>query len=93
MVAQLGFGGPDSSDRLQQPSMIEPVDPFERVELDRLYIAPQSAPVDRFGLEKAVDGLGERIVLAVPAPPTDGSGPAYCEPFLSSSGERSFGVR
>ena len=36
IVAQFGFGGRDVPNGLQQPAMVEPVDPFERRELDRL---------------------------------------------------------
>ena len=32
----------DVSDRLEQPAVVEPVDPFERRELDLLKIAPRS---------------------------------------------------
>ena len=41
MVAQFGFGGRNVADRLQQPAMGEPVDPFERRELDRLEATPR----------------------------------------------------
>jgi len=34
IIARFGFGRRNVSDRLQQPSIVEPVDPFERGELD-----------------------------------------------------------
>jgi hypothetical protein len=36
VVALLGFGRRDVADRFQQPAIVEPVDPFERGELDGL---------------------------------------------------------
>ena len=65
IIALLGFGRRDISDRLQQPAIIEPVDPFERGELDGLESSPRSAPPDHFGLVEPVDRLGERIVVRV----------------------------
>ena len=45
--------------------MVEPIDPFEGGELDRLDAAPGAAPADHLGLEQADDRLGESIVVAV----------------------------
>jgi hypothetical protein len=36
VVALLGFGRRDVADGFQQPAIVEPVDPFERGELDGL---------------------------------------------------------
>ena len=65
IVARLGFGRRDIADRLEQPPVVEPVDPFQRRELDRLEAAPRPAPVDDLGLVEAVDGLCEGVVVAV----------------------------
>ena len=54
VVACLGFGRRDVADRLQQPAIVEPVDPSQCRELDGLEAPPRS--VDRFG---------ESIVVAV----------------------------
>ena len=40
IIARFGFGRRNVSDRLQQPSIVEPVDPFERGELDLFEAAP-----------------------------------------------------
>jgi hypothetical protein len=45
--------------------MVEPVHPFERGELDGFEGPPWSTSMDELCLVKAVDGLGERIVVAV----------------------------
>ncbi len=60
-----GLGGRDVSDGLQKASVVEPIDPFERRELDGLQRFPRSAPTDDLGLVKAVDGSGERVVIAI----------------------------
>ena len=65
IVARFGLGRRDISDRLQQSSMIEPVDPFEGGELDGFETAPGPASMDDLGLVEAVDRLCERVVVAV----------------------------
>ena len=66
VVACLGFGRRHVADGLQEPSGIEPIDPFEGRELDRFERAPRSAPMDHFGFVQAVDRLGESVVVRVP---------------------------
>ena len=61
IVARLGFGGRDIADGLEEPAIVEPVDPFEGSELDRLEAAPWAAPMDHLGFVEAVDGFGEGI--------------------------------
>jgi len=56
VVALLGFGRRYVADGLQEPSVVEPIDPFEGGELDGLEVSPWSAPVDHFGLVETVDG-------------------------------------
>ena len=65
IIARFGFGRRNVSDRLQQPSIVEPGDPFERGELDLFETAPWPAPPDHLGFVKPVDRLGERIIVAV----------------------------
>jgi hypothetical protein len=60
-----GFGWRDVADGLEQPAVVEPVDPFQRGELDGLERPPWPAPVDDLGLVETIDGLGERVVIAV----------------------------
>jgi len=60
-----GFGRRNVSDPLHQSSMIEPVDPFQRGELDGFDVAPRPAPPNDLGFIEPVDRLGERIVVAV----------------------------
>jgi hypothetical protein len=54
----------DVSDRLQRSSMIEPVDPFEHVELDGFEDAPWPAPPNDRDCVEPVDRLGETFPIA-----------------------------
>ena len=65
MAALLGLGRRDVADRLQQPAIVEPVDPGKRGKLDGLEAPPRSAPVDQLRLVEAVDRLGESVVVAI----------------------------
>ena len=40
IVARFSLGGRDVSDRFEQPSVVEPVDPFQGGELNGLEVAP-----------------------------------------------------
>lgn len=52
MVARFGLGGRDASDRLEQASVVEPVDPFERGELDGVEAAPRAPTANDLRLEE-----------------------------------------
>ena len=55
----------DVADRLEWPTMIEPVNLFERGTFDSFEAAPGSAPVDHLGFVETVDRLGQSVVVAV----------------------------
>ena len=55
----------DPADRFEQASIVEPVDPFQRGELDGFQASPRAASPDHLGLVEAVDRLGESIVVTV----------------------------
>jgi hypothetical protein len=73
IVLRLGFGGRDVADGLEQPLVVEPVEPFEGGVFDGLEVAPRATPVDHLGpfgeaqdrLVKAIDRLGQSVVIAV----------------------------
>jgi hypothetical protein len=65
VVAFLGFRRRDVTDGLQQAAIVEPVDPFQRRELDRLEAAPRPASMDDLRLVETVDRFGECVVVAV----------------------------
>src|SRR5687768_9915861 len=54
------------ADRLEQPAVVEPIDPFQRAVLDRVDVAPRPAVVDELRLVESDDGLGERVVVGIP---------------------------
>ena len=65
VVALLGFGRRYVADGLQEPSVVEPIDPFEGSELDGFEVSPWTSTVDHLGLVEAVDGFGESIVIGI----------------------------
>ena len=75
--AGLGVGGRDVPNRLEQASAVEPVDPFERGELDGLEAAPWSTTVDDLGLVEAVDGFGQGVIVAVANAASRGLEPGF----------------
>lgn len=81
VVAFLRFSGRDIADGLEKPSVVEPVDPFEGGELNRLERAPRAAPVNDFSLVKAVDGFCQSVVLAVADASNRRLNPDLCQPL------------
>jgi hypothetical protein len=65
VVALLGFGRRDVADGLQEPSVVEPIHPFQGRELDGLEAAPWPAPMDHLSLVETVDGFGESVVIGI----------------------------
>ena len=65
VVAFFGFGRRDVADGLEQPAIVEPVDPGQRRELDGLEAPPWPTSMDYLGLVETVDRFGESIVVAV----------------------------
>jgi len=67
MVLLFEFDRWDVADRLEQAPVVEPVDPFERRELDVIEVLPRSLLADQFGLEEADHRLGQGVVIRVAA--------------------------
>jgi hypothetical protein len=59
--------------------MIEPVHPVEGGEFHGLGVTPRSPAMDNLGLEQAVDGFGEGIVVAVADAADGGFDPGFCQ--------------
>ena len=53
------------ANRFEQPACVEPVDPRERGEFDRLEMAPRSLPLNHFGLEETDDRFGKGVVIRI----------------------------
>src|SRR6266498_2058179 len=75
MVGGLELGRWDVADRLEEPAVVEPVDPLQGGVLDVVDALPGAAPADQLGLVKPDDRLGERVVVGV-ATGTDRGGHA-----------------
>ena len=65
IVDGLGFGGRDAADWFEESMMVEPGDPFERGQFDRLLGLPRRSAMNHLGLVETVDGFGHRIVVGV----------------------------
>ena len=86
-VARLNLGGRHVADGFEQAAGIEPVDPFEGGELDRLEGPPWPAPMDHLDLEQTVDRLGQGVVVAVPDAADRGLAPRLRQPLRVAQGE------
>src|ERR1700756_3548837 len=53
------------SDRLKEAAVVEPVDPFERGGFNCFQRAPWPTTANDLGLEQAIDGFCQRIVVAI----------------------------
>lgn len=59
--------------------LFKTIDPFEGFQLFFLQGSPRAAPPDHLCFVKAVDGLGQSVVIALPTLPWDGSMPAFTD--------------
>ena len=66
----------DIPDGLQQPPMVEPVDPVQGRELHGVEAFPWPSAMNDLGFVEPVDSLGDRVGITVPTLPTEGSMPA-----------------
>jgi hypothetical protein len=65
IIVCLCLGRRDIADGFEDTSVVEPVHPFEGCEFHRFSMAPRPAVMDDLGLEQAVDGFGEGVVIGV----------------------------
>ena len=80
VISFLGFGGRDIADGFQQPPVVAPADPFERGMFDSFKGSLQTSAVDHLGLVKAVDRLGQGVVITVANTPERWLDPGLGEP-------------
>jgi hypothetical protein len=66
-VGGLEFRWRDVAERLQEPVLVEPVDPLQGGVLDLVEALPGAAPADQLGFVQADDGLGQGVVETVAA--------------------------
>ena len=65
VVGCLEFGRWDIAAGLEEPPMVEPVEVFERGDLDLLDGPPRPTRLDQLGLEQPDHGLGQGVVVGV----------------------------
>ncbi|MGF6960510.1 hypothetical protein QFZ97_006466 [Paraburkholderia youngii] len=65
IVSLLGFRRRDVADRAEQPTIVEPVDPFKRCQVDSLMPAPRAAPMNQLCFIQPVDCLGQCVVVRI----------------------------
>jgi hypothetical protein len=65
IVRCLKFCWRDVSNRLEQPALIEPIDPFQGSVFHRFQMTPRAATIDHFGFVEPDDRLGERVVVGI----------------------------
>src|SRR5258705_10633934 len=65
IVRCLEFSRRYIADWLQQPTVIEPVDPFERRVFHCLEVPPRTVPVNDLGLVQPDDRLGKGVVVRI----------------------------
>jgi len=74
LVCGLELGRWEVANGLQEPAVVEPVDPFQGGVLDLVDALPRAAPADQLGLVQPDDRLGQRVVEAVAAGTDRGDG-------------------
>ena len=67
VVVGLELSRRDAAEVVEDASVVEPVDPFERGEFEVVETFPWALVPDEFGFVEPVDRLGEGVVVAVAA--------------------------
>jgi hypothetical protein len=83
----LELGRRDMPNGLQEPVMVEPVDPFQGGVLDLVDALPGAAPADQLGLVQPDDRLGQGVVEAVAAGTDRAGGAGLGEPLGVADGQ------
>jgi hypothetical protein len=65
IVHGLELGRGDVPDRIEEPSVVEPVDPFEGGEFYFLEALPRAIGPDHFCLKEPKDRLGQGVVVRI----------------------------
>ncbi len=65
IISSFGLSRRDIADRSEQPSIVEPVNPFKRGHLNGLQVAPRPTLLDDLCLVQSVDRLGQRVVVRI----------------------------
>ena len=81
MIARFRLGGRHVADGLEQATGVEPSEPLERGRSLRLRRTAWAPPLDHLGLDQAVDGLREGVVVAVADAADRGLDAGLCQAF------------
>ena len=81
MIRRFELHRRDVADRLQQPPVIEPVDPFQRCVFDGLQMPSGAATVNDLGLVEPDDRLGQCVVSGVAPASHRGLGACFGQPL------------
>ena len=65
IVRRLKLRWRDVTDRLEQPAMIEPINPFQRRVFNRVQMTPRPATSNHLGFVEPNDGLRERVIVRI----------------------------
>ena len=65
IVRRFGLGRRSVSDRLEDPAVVEPIDPLEGCELHCFEAPPRAAGSNHLGLVQPDDGLGQGVVVRI----------------------------
>lgn len=87
MIRLLVLGRRHVPDRLEQPTVVEPVNPFQRRVLHRSKGSPRATRVDYLGLEEPDDGLGQGVVVRVADAADRGLGAGLGQPPGMANGQ------
>ena len=85
-MAVFGFGRRDAAVAVQEPAMVEPVDPFQGCEFEVVEALQRSSVAHEFGLVEPDDRFGQRVVVAVAAGADRGDDVVGGEPFGVADG-------
>jgi len=76
VVGGLELGRWDMPDGLQEPAVVEPVDPLQGGVLDLVQALPGATPTDQLGLVQPNDRFGQALSNESPREPTEVTAPA-----------------
>jgi len=87
VVGGLELGRWDMADRLQEPAVVEPVDPLQGGVLDLVEALPGAAPADQLSRVQPDDRLGQGVIEPVPAAAYGGDRPRLGQPLGVANGD------
>jgi len=87
VVCGLELGRWDIADGLQEPAVVEPVDPLQGGVLDLVDALPGATPADQLGLVQPDDRLGQGVVVAVADRAHRGDRPGLGQAFGIADGQ------